>query len=108
MTNCIFCKIVKKEIPSEVVYEDEKVLAFRDIKPKAPTHFLIIPKKHIESVESSQAEKVTPKLISAAKKIAGEEEIAGYRLVFNVGEEGGQVIRHLHLHLLAGKPIQLP
>lgn len=108
MKQCIFCKIIKKEIPSDIVYEDEKVLALRDINPKAPIHFLIVPKKHIESIKSDESERAAEKLILAAKKVAQKKGIKGYRLVFNVGREGGQVIEHLHLHFLAGKLIQLP
>jgi len=108
MTNCLFCKIAHRKLPSEIVYEDEKVLAFKDIQPKASIHFLIIPKNHIESIKAPQSEKVVPELISAAKKIAEEKGIAGYKLLFNVGREGGQIVDHLHLHFLAGKPRQLP
>jgi len=108
MIECIFCKIIKKELPSEIVYEDEKVLAFKDIKPKAPIHFLIVPKIHIESIKSERSEEVVKDLIKAAKKIASQRNIQGYKLVFNVGKEGGQIIEHLHLHFLAGKSIKLP
>ena len=105
---CVFCKIIKKELPSEIVYQNDKVLAFKDINPKAPVHFLIVPKVHIESIKSEGAEDIVRELILAAKEIAKEKEIEGYKLVFNVGREGGQIIEHLHLHFLAGKPIELP
>jgi len=108
VNECLFCKIAKKEVSSDIVYEDEKTVAFKDIAPKAPIHFLIIPKKHIESIKSEGSEKVDADLILAAKKIAEERGIEGYRLVFNVGREGGQIIEHLHLHFLAGKSIRLP
>ena len=108
MINCLFCKIAHRKLPSEIVYENEKVLAFKDINPKALIHFLIVPKNHIESIKSPHSEKVVPELISAAKKIAEEKGIAGYRLIFNVGREGGQVVDHLHLHFLAGEQKQLP
>ncbi|MCD6500910.1 histidine triad nucleotide-binding protein [bacterium] len=108
MNECLFCKIVKKEQPAKIVYEDDKFVAFKDIKPKAPIHFLIVPKKHIASIESEKSEEVAKELISVAKKIAKEKGIAGYKLVFNVGREGGQFVDHLHLHFLAGKPVQLP
>lgn len=108
--SCIFCKIVKGEIPSEIVYQTEEILAFKDIKPKAPIHFLIIPKKHISSIKSLTVRdrNLAGDLIIAAKKIAQEQRISGFRLVFNVGRAGGQIVEHLHLHFLAGKPIKLP
>ncbi|KPJ56788.1 hypothetical protein AMJ49_03900 [Parcubacteria bacterium DG_74_2] len=102
--DCLFCKIINKEIPSDIIYEDEKVLAFKDINPKAVIHFLIIPKKHIESInhlEESERE-IISNLIFTAKKIAKEKNIEGYKLVFNVGRKGGQIIDHIHLHFLAG------
>lgn len=107
MDECIFCKIVKKEISAEIQYEDDEVLAFSDIRPKAPTHILIIPKKHIDSVATLGTEDchLVLKLVLTAKKLAEKKGIAqtGYRLQFNVGREGGQVVPHLHLHLLGGK-----
>jgi histidine triad (HIT) family protein len=109
---CLFCKIINKEVPSEIIYEDEEVLAFKDINPKAPFHFLIVPKKHIASVAKLQEKDATlmGKIILAAKKIAEKEGLSekGYKLVFNVGRGGGQLIDHLHLHFLSGKPLQLP
>ena len=108
MGECVFCKIINKEMASDKVYEDDRVLAFKDIEPKAPIHFLIVPKKHIASIESEKSEEVAKELISVAKKIAKEKGISGYKLVFNVGREGGQFVDHLHLHFLAGKPVQFP
>lgn len=108
MTNCLFCKIANRKLPSEVVYENGKVLAFKDINPKASIHFLIIPKNHIESIKSPRSEKAVPNLILVAKQIAEEKGITGYKLLFNVGREGGQIVDHLHLHFLSGKPKQLP
>jgi len=108
MTNCIFCKIAKKEVPSKIVYEDKKVIVFKDINPKARVHFLIVPKQHIGSIKSKGSEKIVKDLIITAKKIAKTKKISGYKLVFNVGKEGGQLIDHLHLHFLAGKSIKLP
>lgn len=108
MTNCIFCKIAKKEVPSKIVYENEKVIAFKDINPKARIHFLIVPKQHIDSIKSKGSEKIVKDLIVTAKKIAKTKKISGYKLVFNVGKKGGQLIDHLHLHFLAGKSIKLP
>ena len=103
MKNCLFCKIINKEVPSDIIYEDEKVIAFKDIHPKAPVHFLIIPKKHISSVDHLEIEDKTlmGELILAAQKIAREKNLKGYRLQINVGRPAGQIIDHLHLHLLA-------
>jgi len=104
--DCIFCKIIEKKMPAEMVYKDEKFLAIKDIKPKAPLHILIIPKKHIDSVNHLELKdkELIGELFLVAKKIAGELGVdkTGYKLVFNVGRGGGQLINHLHLHLLAG------
>ena len=104
MKNCLFCKIIDKEVPSDIIYEDEKVIAFKDIHPKAPVHLLIVPKKHIPSVDHLEIEDKTlmGELILAAQKIAREKKLKGYRLQINVGRPAGQIIDHLHLHLLAG------
>jgi histidine triad (HIT) family protein len=108
MENCLFCKIVRGEIPSTKVYEDEKVLAFRDIAPMAPTHILVIPKEHIASVNEVNAENaaivahiftVIPQ-ITAAEKLEG-----GYRVVSNCGADAGQTVHHLHFHILGGKKL---
>ena len=103
MENCIFCKIIKGEIPSEKVFESDSAVAFNDIKPKAKVHVLIVPKKHIESVKDLQENDKGPagELILVAKKIAEQKNLPGYKLVFNVGREGGQIVGHLHLHLLS-------
>lgn len=105
MEKCIFCKIVKKELPAEIIYEDDKIIAFKDIKPLTPIHFLIVPKKHIHSVDHVEIEDKTlmGELIMAAQKIAREKNIQGYKLQINVGRNAGQMVDHLHLHLLAGK-----
>lgn len=102
---CLFCQINNREIPADIVYEDDKFLAFKDINPKAETHLLIIPKKHIGSVTDLKETDKTlmGELILTAKKIASEQKLEGYKLHFNVGEKGGQIIFHIHLHLLAGK-----
>jgi len=104
MTECIFCKIIKKEIPKDVEYEDEKVISFKDIHPKAPVHFLIVSKKHIASVNHLEKEdqELVGNLFLVGKTIAREKNLKGYKLVVNVGREGGQMIDHLHLHLLGG------
>lgn len=102
---CLFCKIAKKEIPSEIVYEDEKVVVFKDINPQAPIHLLIIPKKHIPSVDHIEIEdkSLMGELILTAQRIAKEKDLKGYKLQINVGRDGGQIIDHLHLHLLSEK-----
>jgi len=103
MDDCIFCKITKGEIPSAKVFEDDKIIAFNDINPKARVHILVVPKKHIESVKHlERADKeMIGELFLAAKKIAEEKNLQGYKLVINVGREGGQLVDHLHLHLLS-------
>jgi histidine triad (HIT) family protein len=107
--NCIFCQIAKKDLPATIIYEDGNVVAFKDINPIAPVHYLIIPKKHIASVNhlESQDKELMGELFLAAKKIANKEGISdnGYRLVFNVGKDSGQMVDHLHLHLLGGKKL---
>jgi len=107
---CLFCKIIKKEIPSEIIYENDKVIVFKDIHPKAEVHLLILPKKHIVSVNHLEEEdkELMGELISTAQKIAKEKKLTGYKLIINVGREAGQIIDHLHLHLLSGKKIELP
>jgi histidine triad (HIT) family protein len=107
MQDCIFCKVITKDIPSETLYEDEQVVIFRDIQPKAPTHLLIIPKKHTESILAlSEDEAGLPgMLIMKAKEFAYEKGIPGYKLNFHVGREGGQIVDHLHLHLMADEVI---
>lgn len=102
--DCVFCKIAKKEIKSDIVYEDKDVLVFKDIKPSAPAHYLIIPKEHIQSIAHLQKNhnEIIAKVIYAAKGVAEKLGLKGYKLVFNVGREGGQIIDHLHLHLLGG------
>lgn len=91
---------------SEIVYEDDKVIAFKDINPKAAIHYLIVPKQHIESVKSPGSENIVKDLIKAAKSIS--QDIPGYKLIFNVGRKGGQIIDHIHLHFLAGDKIEMP
>lgn len=112
MEDCLFCKIITGEIPSNKVYEDELVYAFTDIDPQAPVHILIIPKKHIKSileVEEGDFEYIDA-MVKAAQKIAADKGIAsdGFRVVFNVGENGGQTVPHLHLHLLGGRYLEWP
>jgi len=106
---CIFCRIVAGEVPSDIVYQDEDFLAFRDISPQAPTHVLIIPKTHITSLAqlTEEQQELAGRLIIIAKKLAEKEGIAkrGYRLVINCGPEGGQLVPHLHLHLIGGRKL---
>jgi histidine triad (HIT) family protein len=103
---CIFCKIVAGEIPSDFIYEDEEFIAFRDIQPQAPVHVLIVPREHIASLNklSEKNTLLIGRLILLAKHLAEKENIAenGYRLVINCGSEGGQIVPHLHLHLIGG------
>ena len=104
--DCIFCKIAKKEMSSEIMYEDDEVIAFKDIKPVAPVHLLIITKKHIPSVDHLKTgdKELIGGLFLVAQKIAREQGVAetGYRLVFNIGPDAGQTVDHLHLHLIGG------
>ena len=113
MADCIFCKIANKEIPSTAVYEDEQVLAFKDLEPQAPVHVLVIPKKHVESVaalKSEDKELAAHILVDVIPQLAQELGIAekGFRVVANTGEEGGQTVKHLHFHLLGGRSMQWP
>ncbi len=105
----IFSKIIRKEIPSDMVYQDELVTAFRDINPQAPTHILIVPNKLIPTVNdiSAEDEAVLGRLFTVAAKIAQDEGIAadGYRLLVNCNKHGGQEVYHLHMHLLGGRPL---
>jgi len=106
--NCLFCKIIKGEKEAELIKETEEILVIKDINPKASIHYLIIPKKHVESVKEKEAESIASSLIKTAKEIAERKNIKGYKLVFNVGRKGGQMIDHLHLHFLAGDNIECP
>lgn len=110
MTDCIFCRIINGELPSTNVYNDGQVTAFRDINPAAPTHILIVPKKHIDSVNelSVEDEPLIGHLFLIAKQLAAQEGNAepGYRLVINTGAESGQTVNHVHLHLLGGRQMR--
>ena len=112
MSTCIFCKIIAQQAPSEMLYHDDLVTAFRDIHPVAPTHVLIVPNKHITSINalSPDDERIMGHLFTVAKQIAKDEEIdqTGYRMIINTGYDGGQVIYHLHLHLIGGRPMRYP
>ena len=102
--DCIFCEIAKKKILAEIVCEDEKIVIFKDIKPSAPVHYLIVPKEHIQSIAHLEGNHrdILSALIYGAKDFAAKLGLKGYKLIFNVGKEGGQVIDHLHLHLMGG------
>ncbi|MFC1939164.1 histidine triad nucleotide-binding protein [Chloroflexota bacterium] len=107
--DCIFCKIVAGEIPADTLYQDEEVIAFRDINPQSPTHLLIIPKKHIPSLNhlSGAESSLVGGMVNTANQLAKREGIteSGYRLVINCGKQGGQLVPHLHLHLLGGRQL---
>ncbi|MFH7903020.1 MAG: histidine triad nucleotide-binding protein [Candidatus Aenigmatarchaeota archaeon] len=112
--NCIFCEIIERKKPAEIVYEDEKVLVFKDINPQAPIHLLIIPKKHITGIQEIKEDdiEIVGYMFFTARKIAEKLGInnyeKGYRLIFNVGKDAGQSIFHLHLHLIAGRKLNWP
>jgi histidine triad (HIT) family protein len=106
--NCPFCKIVAGEIPADRVYEDERLVAFKDIHPQAPVHLLIIPKSHIATLDELAAEDrgLAGDLLLTAHRLAAERSLPGYRVTMNVNKEGGQVIFHAHLHLLGGRQMK--
>jgi histidine triad (HIT) family protein len=110
MTDCIFCKIISGEIPSTYVFRNKQVTAFRDLHPAAPTHILIVPNRHIDSVNllTGADEPLIGQLFTAAKQLAAQEGIAesGYRLVVNTNADAGQTVFHIHLHLLGGMPMR--
>ncbi|MGH2446811.1 MAG: histidine triad nucleotide-binding protein [Candidatus Limnocylindria bacterium] len=109
--DCLFCRIVADEIPSDRVYQDEDVIAFRDIAPRAPTHVLVIPRNHIEDAHAlTDADgDLLAKLFGVVRRVADDEGLEkGYRVVTNVGPEAGQSVFHLHLHLLGGRPMSWP
>jgi histidine triad (HIT) family protein len=109
--DCLFCKLIAGQIPSKKVYEDDKVFAFEDINPQAPTHVLIIPKQHIEGLNKASAEnaEILGYMQLAAAKLGREHGIeSGYRTVLNVGREAGQSVFHIHLHLLGGRKLSWP
>jgi len=110
--NCIFCRIIAGEAPGEILYQDERVTAFRDIHPVAPTHVLIVPNKHLASVNEMTGEDETTlgHLLTVARLVAEQEEIqaSGYRLIINTGPHAGQVIHHLHMHLIGGQRMRYP
>lgn len=112
MIDDLFLKIIDREIPADIVYEDDDVLAFRDINPQAPLHVLVIPKKHIRTLNdvASEDEALLGKLVNVARKIARDEGVAdeGYRVVMNCNRGAGQTVFHIHMHLLGGRPFSWP
>ena len=110
--DCLFCKIIEREIPGAIVYEDDRVIAFNDIKPQAPTHVLVVPKRHIESLNELQPgdDQIVGELIRRAAAIAKERGVSagGFRTVFNTNRDGGQTVFHIHVHLLGGRRMQWP
>ncbi len=110
--SCLFCKIAAGEIPAQIIFQDDTLLAFRDIHPQAPTHVLVIPKRHIETLNHTDAEDalILGQMMMTAKRIAKEEGLSetGYRLVLNVNDDGGQTVYHIHLHLIGGRRMTWP
>jgi len=109
MADCVFCKIVAGEVPAAFVYQDELVVAFRDVAPQAPTHIVVTPRRHVAGADALEPadEALVGRMALVAARLARELGVAadGYRLVVNAGRHGGQVVPHLHLHLLAGRPL---
>jgi histidine triad (HIT) family protein len=112
MSDCLFCRIIKREIPASIVYEDDHVLAFNDINPQAPTHVLLIPKRHIASLNELQPgdDQIVGEIVRRAAAIAKDRGIGerGFRTLFNTNGEAGQTVFHLHLHLLGGRTMAWP
>ncbi len=112
MTTCLFCNIALRAIPAQIVFEDDQVLAFRDIRPVAPTHVLVIPKKHVSGIHDAGPEdaEILGQLLLTARDVAEKLGLSenGYRLVVNQGEHGGQTVHHLHLHVLGGRSMEWP
>ncbi len=110
MSDCIFCKVINKEIPSDILHEDEDVIAFNDIDPKAPIHILIIPKEHISTFNDITDYNIIVKISKVIQKLVKDKNIdeQGYRVVVNCNQDGGQSVSHLHYHLLGGRQMQWP
>ncbi len=112
MAECLFCRIVDKEIPAEIVFESNKLLAFKDVDPQAPVHILIIPKEHITTTNdlSNKHKELIGDILLTAKRLASDYDIAkdGYRILFNCNKNGGQAVYHIHLHLLGGRQMKWP
>jgi len=112
MAECLFCKIVRREIPASIVYEDDRILAFSDVNPQAPTHVLVVPKRHIATLNdlSANDDQIVGEVVRRAAAIAEERGIsaAGFRTVFNTNRDAGQTVFHIHLHLLGGRAMSWP
>lgn len=108
MEDCIFCKIANHEIPTSPVFENDKVIAFNDLNPQAPVHILVIPKKHTASLKDVDDKDMFVCLFDAVQKIVKQENITDFRTVINTGSEAGQTVFHLHIHILAGRPLLWP
>jgi histidine triad (HIT) family protein len=110
--DCLFCKIINREIPASIVYEDDRVLAFNDINPQAPTHVLVVPKRHIATLGdlAPEDDAIVGELVRRGAAIARERGIgaAGFRTVFNTNKEAGQTVFHIHLHVIGGRPMHWP
>ena len=107
-SDCIFCKIVNKEIPSNFIFENDKVIAFNDLNPQAPVHFLVIPKKHYSSLNDIDSKEAFADIFSAIPEITKKLEIKEYRTVINTGESAGQTVFHIHVHVMAGRKFDWP
>lgn len=109
MSDCLFCRIIRREIPATIVHEDDQVLAFKDIFPQAPVHILLVPKAHCDGLNDLTPEvlEVVPRILETASRLAKDQQIeqSGWRLIANCGEHAGQTVFHLHFHLLGGKPL---
>ncbi|MBI4387602.1 MAG: histidine triad nucleotide-binding protein [Candidatus Omnitrophica bacterium] len=108
--DCIFCEIVAKKIPSKIILEEKNFVAFQDVNPQAPVHFLVVPRVHIESIDAVKDNELIliGQMVKVAKQLAHEIKLKGYRLVFNNGREAGQSVFHIHLHVLGGRPMLWP
>jgi histidine triad (HIT) family protein len=110
--SCLFCKIIAREIPASIVYEDDHLIAFNDINPQAPTHVLVVPKRHIDTLNALEPgdDGIVGEMVRRAAAIAGERGISekGYRTVFNTNREAGQTVFHIHLHVIGGRPMAWP
>lgn len=108
MSDCIFCKIANRQIPTEFVYENEHIVAFNDINPAAPVHILVIPKRHVESLRELEDKDLMAELLDGARTVAKKLGITDYRTVINTGKEAGQEVFHIHLHVISGRPLKWP
>jgi histidine triad (HIT) family protein len=112
MSDCLFCKIIEREIPASIVYEDDRVLAFNDVNPQAPTHVLVVPKRHIASLAdlAPDDDQIVGEIVRRAAAIARDRavEAGGYRTIFNTNRDAGQTVFHIHLHLLGGRSFRWP